>query len=446
MIDKDVTNINFLGLSITLLMGFLMTLVPRKYAPIPLLIAICFITLGQRIVVADLDFTMARILILFGWVRLTLRGEIHSIKFNAIDKALIWYIIASIVTYTILWQTFGAFINRMGLAYNALGIYFLFRYLVRDFEDVIRTIKCLAVFIVPLALAALIESANGRNLFSIFGGVAEFTPLRDGKVRSTFSLGDAILAGTFGATLMPLFVGLWLGKISRKLALCGVVASTIITIVSRSSGPVIAYLVEIIAFMMWPFRKKMRAVRWGILACVLALHMVMKAPVWALIGRLSEVFGGHGYDRVELIDAVLSHFGEWWLIGTKYTAHWGPTVLVYETNMVDITSQYILVGIEGGLLTMSLFIAIIAYSFRGIGRAIYAAEGQSAFTRICLWSMGVALWGHTASFFSVSYFSQLVIIWYMFLSMISACEGIFYKGGDTVKKANVSGQAIYQSK
>jgi hypothetical protein len=443
---SDVTNVNFLGLSITLLMGILIILVPRKYASIPLLITACFITLGQRVMVGSLHFYLFRVLILFGWIRLIVKREIFPLRFNAIDKVIIYYIIAGIVTYTILWQTSAAFINRMGLAYNTLGIYFLFRYLIRDFEDMIRIIKCLAVIAVPLALAAFFENVTGRNLFAIFGGVPEFTRLRYGNVRCNISFGDAILAGTFAATLMPLFIGLFFGKgFAKKLAIFGVAASTIITVLTHSSGPVMSYSFGIIGFMMWPFRKKMRTVRWGILASLIFLHIVMKAPVWALIGRLSELIGGTGYHRVELINAFIQHFWEWWLIGTKYTAHWGPDVLVYEPNMVDTTSQYILIGIEGGLAPMFLFIAIIAYSFRAIGRAIQATQGQSALTRIFLWSMGVALLGHTTSFISISYFSQIVVFWYMLLAMISACDGIFNKGRDPSKEANFSAQTVYQS-
>jgi hypothetical protein len=443
---SDATNINLLGLIITLLMSILIVLVPRKYAPIPILITACFITLGQRIAVAGLDFTMFRILILFGWVRLTLRGEIRRLKFNTIDKTLIWWLLVSVVTSAILWRTFGAFIYSMGFVYNAAGTYFLFRILIQDFEDIKRIIKCLAVIVVPLVLAAFFESVTGRNVFAIFGGVPEFTPLRDGKVRCTLSIGDAILTGTFAATLMPLFVSLLFDKgFDKKLGFFGVVASTIITVLARSSGPIVAYFLEIVGFMTWPFRKKMRAVRWGILAGLFALHMLMKAPVWALMGRISEVIGGHGYDRVEVINAAISHFGEWWLIGTKYTAHWGLTILVIDPNSGDITNQFVSEGIGGGLLRMFLFIAIIVYSFRAIGRAMQATEGQSLSTRICVWSMGVALLGHVASFMSVSYFSQIVVLWYMLLALISCCDRIFNNGRDSIEKSNFSSPLLYQS-
>jgi hypothetical protein len=241
---------------------------------------------------------------------------------------------------------------------------------------------------------------------------------------------------------MPLFVGFFLGKIGRKVALTGVLASTIITFVAHSSGPVMIYLLEIIGFMTWPFRRNMRAVRWGLVFGIIGLHLVMKAPVWYIIARVSSITGGSGDHRSMLIDQAIKHFGEWWLLGTKYTAHWLPYILLADPNMVDMTNQYLYVGVQGGVLPMLLFIAIIAYSFRAIGRAIQATDKRSLSKRILLWSMGVALFGHAASFVSVAYFSQIEIFWYLLLAMISACEGIFNKGGETVKEANVLGQTV----
>jgi hypothetical protein len=279
----------------------------------------------------------------------------------------------------------------------------------------------MAVIIVPLAVAALFEHTTGRNIFAIFGGVSELSAIRDGKLRAQVSFGDPILAGTFAATLMPLFVGLWLQHgFSRKLGVIGFIASSVITVLSNSGGPRIVYIFGFIGFMIWPFRRMMKFVRWGVLLSIIFLHVIMKAPVWALIQRTP--FTGTGYHRVELIDAFIRHFGEWWLMGTTYTAHWGPVVLPWMPNMVDITNQYVLIGIEGGLLPLALFIAVIAYSFRAIGRAMNTKQNRPLYIRVCLWSMGTALFGHMASFISVAYFDQIVTFWYMLLAMISACE------------------------
>jgi len=420
----QVSNINLIGFSFISLMSILTIFLPRRFALIPIFMATCYITIGQQVVVAGLNFTGMRILILCGWLRLVMRREISAIKLNAIDKAIIYWVIASIITYTLLWQTSGAFINRLGLAYNALGLYFLFRYIIRDFDDINRTMKMLAIVIVPLAVAMLIENATGRNLFSIFGGVPEVTWVRDGRLRCQGPFRSPILAGTFGATLIPFFVALWFDERNlKKLSIIGIISATVITVTSASSGPVMAYLFAITALAMWPFRKRMRVIRWGILLSLLSFHLIMKAPVWYLIARLGHLIGGTGWHRAYLIDQAVKHFNEWWLLGTKVTAHWMPYTLP-NSDKADITNQFIVEGVNGGLVTMLLFIAIIVYCFKGLGRALRAIEDQSFAARITVWSMGAALFAHTMTFFSVSYFDQIIVIWYLLLAMIATISSM----------------------
>ncbi len=37
-----------------------------------------------------------------------------------------------------------------------------------------------------------------------------------------------------------------------------------------------------------------------------------------------------------------------------------------------------------------------------------------------IWSVGCALLGHVTSFFSVTYFDQIIIFWYMVIAMTAA--------------------------
>ena len=115
----------------------------------------------------------------------------------------------------------------------------------------------------------------------------------------------------------------------------------------------------------------------------------MKAPVWFVIAR-ADVFGGStGWHRAALIDAAVKHFGDWWLVGIKDTGVWslGATHL-----LADVTNQYIWQGVQGGLLTMLLFILIIVLCFRGIGREVRATRKTRTLPdRLCIWSLGAAL-------------------------------------------------------
>ena len=189
-------------------------------------------------------------------------------------------------------------------------------------------------------------------MFSIFGGVPEFTMIREGRLRCQGAFAHPILAGTFGATSVPFMVALWFRGAGQKLtAVVGIISATIIAMTSASSGPVMTYVVVIIGMVMWQMRDQYARVRW--VCCLLSLiglHIVMKAPVWALIGKVRlEFIGGTGWHRVMLIDAAINHFNEWWLLGTDFTRHWMPTGVTWSEKHTDITNQFISVGIHGGL-------------------------------------------------------------------------------------------------
>jgi hypothetical protein len=279
----------------------------------------------------------------------------------------------------------------------------------------------MAIMMIPLSLAFLLEHATGRNVFSVLGGVPEVTWEREGSLRCQGPFSHPILAGTVGATSIPLLLSLWFrGGTYRGLGVIGVIAATTIIVTSASSGPLMAGIYGMGAMMLWPMHRYMRYLRWGLLILLVILHMVMTAPIWFLIARLSSLVGGTGWHRSELIDQAIQHFDEWWLMGTRYTAHWGLNTLPFDPDMVDITNQYILEGVRGGLLQMILFVLIIVFCFRNVGRAIHRSEDRPFAVKMILWSMGVALFTHVVSFISVSYFDQLIMLWYLLLASISS--------------------------
>jgi hypothetical protein len=376
-------------------------------------------TLGQVLMIGPLHFTIFRIVILVGLIRIFFRREIVGIKLNAIDKVLIIWVLTSSVFYIILrGGSSESIIYRLGASYNAMGIYFITRALVWSFEDIVHAIKMLGIIIIPLAVLFIVEWTTGRNLFSVFGGVSELTGVRDGRLRCQGPFQHPIMSGTFGATALPLFIGLWAYTIQyRRLAAGAIVAATIIVFTSSSSGPLLAYVASVIGLMFWVFRSQMRLIRWGLVFSLMALHLVMKAPVWFLIARISELIGGGGWHRSALIDAAIRHFNEWWLIGTAYTAHWMPTGLAIDPNNTDITNQFIGEGVNGGLISMCLFIWLIVKCFKAVGDT---AHDETVFSRpeqFMIWSIGCALLSHVASLFSVSYFDQIIIFWYLVIAM-----------------------------
>lgn len=414
---------NSIGITITVLSSIFLLLLPRRLAFIPIMVAACYLTAGQEILVLAFHFTSLRIIVLTGCVRIILRKEITYIKFNKIDKTILLWVLSNLLMFTLLYQTTEAFINRLGVAYNTVGLYFIFRALVRDLDDFKNLLTKFSFIIVPLAVFMIIEHKTGRNAFAILGGVDEISSFRDGKFRSQGPFGHSILAGTMGATMLPMMVALWWQERSKHIALLGIAVSLTVMITSSSSGPFMAAIFGILGLAAWRFRGSIKIIRRGSLFILLLLHFViMKAPVWYLFDRITILTGGSGWYRAELIEQAVNHFGDWWLMGTKNTGDWFAFSLQNKFSGVkaDITNQFIGEGVNGGLLTMILFIVVIVYCFKTIGDIINNNKNSPFRENIMVWSMGAALFAHVMSFFSVAYFDQIVVFWYLLLAMISS--------------------------
>lgn len=410
------------GFLILICMSIVMCFVKSRNALIPLLITTCYMPLGQMFVVAGLHFPLFRVLLLVGWCRVLIRREHSELKLVVLDKIFIWWSLTSLVFGILVDPSVDRFINRSGQVYDAIGAYFLIRCWLTNMDGLVNLVRFLSWMILPLAISMIVEKNTGRNIFSVFGGVNEITSVREGSLRCQGAFRHAILAGTYGATLFPLFAGLWLLQDRGKwLAIMGMAGSTVITIASASSGPLIAWISVWIGFALWYARYSMRWFRRGIVLILILLALVMKAPVWFLIARISDVLGGTGWHRAYLIDQAVKHFGEWWLVGSVYTAHWAPAgqVLAVDPNNMDITNHYVLQGLEGGIWKLGLFLAMIVRGFKTVGKMVLATDETPVRHRIFYWSLGVCLTAHCISFISVSYFDQIVIMWYWLLACVA---------------------------
>ncbi|MBD3244251.1 MAG: hypothetical protein GF331_26905 [Chitinivibrionales bacterium] len=414
---------NPLSAGVTALLALCVMVLPRPYMAVPILASACYIPLAQTIMVGPLDFGAVRILISVGWLRLLLRKEVDGFEVNRLDVAILLYALSATLTHTILVGTVGALVNRLGLVYNALGLYFLFRLSVRTHDEIAFTIRSLIPLIVPLAAGMLVEYATGRNLFSVFGGVGDVSAIRYGRVRCQGPFAHPILAGTVGASVLPLIVSqLWHSTQARRAAWIGVAACACIVITSGSSGALLTLLGAAVGLSFWWFRPYLRAARWGLVLGVIALAVVMKAPVWFVIARISSLTGGTGWHRSYLIDRAVHYFDEWWALGTTYTAHWMPNALPSNPDMADITNNYIYEGVNGGLLSMLLFIFILVRGFQAVGIGMRNAAQCPFAHHVLIWSLGASLLAHAMAMMSVAYFDQIVVFWYLLLAMVAnAC-------------------------
>ena len=390
---------------------FLIFLFPRRRVMVPLLAACLLIPFGTNLVGLGLHFPTLRLLILAGWLRLALRREMAIPKLNSIDKAFLVWALSTAIAFSILWGSMGALTNRLAFLWDALGAYFLARILVRDKQDLLSLIKTAAILLTIIAPAMAIEHITGRNPFSVMGA-PELSDIRYGAIRAKGPFGHAIIAGTVAAMLMPLFVGgWWQGRRGRLILCLGILSSLVIAISASSSTPLMTFAAAIFGLLLWRMRAYTRILRWGFALSVLALHLVMKAPVWMLIKRTGGVIGGSGEHRALLIDNFIRHFGEWWLLGTRDNPNWGY-------DMWDVDNAFVAAGIAGGLIAFAAFIAIFAYAYRQIGRSRRFA-GLTRKDRLLIWALGASLLANNVGFFGIVYFDQTVLLWYCLLAMVS---------------------------
>jgi hypothetical protein len=388
----------------------------RKYAIMPLVVGIIAIPMGQVVVLAGVHFTVMRILIVAGLGRWAISGRgrsrgVFAGGFNLMDRVFVLFAFLSLLTFSLEWMTMPALIKGCGTFLDTLGGYILLRSLIRDKEDIRRTIQVFAVVAIVIGAAMVYEQIYLRNIFGLLAEGPSVPAVRDGKVRASGPFGVYVTAGAFGATLLPLLVWLWSDAKSRLISYLGFVGATVMTVTTNSSTPDLAFLGGIMALCFWRFRSRMRLFRFGLAFTLIGLQLVMKAPVWALIARVDLTGSSSTNHRYMLVDNFIRHFSEWWLLGFKDYNNWG-------WDMWDLSNQFVAYGVNGGLVTFALFVALLCLAFAGVGRArklVVYNRGEGWF----FWCIGAALFAHLVAFFGVSYFDQMQFVLYSLLAIIS---------------------------
>jgi hypothetical protein len=394
----------------------LILILPRRFAVLPFL-GIAFLTpIGQQLYLGGVHWFVLRIVILAGLIRVFARKE-HSaqksgLRMHSIEKPMVICILAQAVCVVLLFRDGGSLVNQIGFVWDMWGSYFLLRSLIRGESDMYRVLKFLAVVTLPIAIGMVIEQEKTVNIFGQLGGLPLVPEIREGKVRSQGVFTHSLMAGSFAATQIPLFVLLWRNGKARVFGALGLLGALTMTLTSNSSTPLLALFAGVFGMLLWPLRKKMRTIRWGIVGTLFVLNLAMKAPIWFLIARIDLAGGSSSYHRAELIDEFIKHFSNWWLIGTADNGSWG-------LDMFDVQNQYVNIGETGGLLALVCFVVVISRAFGRIGDYRKRVNGNIIAERTC-WLLGAALFANVVAFFGVNYFDQSREGWFLLLVFIDA--------------------------
>ena len=403
-----------MALAMLIVIGLIFTR-PRNQVIVPFLLGCFTIPLQQVVVLGGLHFTVLRILIIAGLIRkATSGGTSRAGKFpggfNGVDRMVILWAISLQTIVSLQWMEMQSFIHNLGDFLDMFGGYLVVRFFIPDVETVRRTIKTLAVVCIIQGVCMLNEQISHVNVFGYVGGLGPWLTIRDGKIRSEGVLG-CISAGAFAGSLIPLFLWLWTQRKCRMLAYAGLAGATTMVFTSNSSSSLLALAATALAIFFWPLRKQMRLVRWALALTLVAVHLVMKAPVWALISRVDLTGSSSGYHRFYLVDNCIRHFGDWWLLGYKHYDQWG-------FMMFDLCNQFVVQAVNGGLLALVAYIAIFSRSFGAIGKARKKVEGDRG-REWFLWCLGSTLFSIVVAHFGINYPAMMEIGLFTLWTVIS---------------------------
>jgi hypothetical protein len=392
---------------------------PRKYVIVPVLLGMFLIPQDSVLMIGGLHLPPVRIIALLACIRalapkMGLPSQAFGGGWMLFDTLFsCWASSRSLAVIISSGAKSTALVGEMGHLWTYFGVYFVLRSFIQDEED-IRTVIHVMVVVATINAAEMVyEHFRVQNLFAaVLGGVQATPSIRNGSVRSQGSFQHAILGGVYGGTLIGLLLWLYFSGKSRLFAVLGIISGMIMVITSASSTPLTAVGGTVLAICLWPFRERMRLLRWGFVIMLVSLHLVMKAPVWFLIARVDIISSSTGYFRAVLIDQAVRHFSQWWLLGNLNYGWWGE-------ELWDLSNQFVAEGFTGGLLTVCLFVVMIAICFSRIGtaRKMKRDEGDRKGEWL-MWLLGSALAAHMMAFFGVSYWDQMWVAWAALLVII----------------------------
>ncbi|HOP99116.1 MAG TPA: hypothetical protein PLK78_16995 [Verrucomicrobiota bacterium] len=399
------------GIILTALVVGVFTM-PRRWAAVCAMSGALLLTQSQSLELVGFTLFPTRILAYAAFVRVVIRREFSRSLLTQVDWALIWLYLFTLAV--LLTRPEESAPLRIAKTLDILLGYLAFRSLIVEPGDLRWLLGILAVGLIPYVSVLAVESFTQRNLFEVLGASTSKW-LREGRVRCFGSFRHPSLLGSLGATFFPLFIALAFDREQRKRAILGALLCTAVVGFSNSGGPLSTWVTGVAGWCLWPLRHRMRAFRWSLVCGMAVLAVVMKAPIWYLLTRVSSVTGGSGWHRSYLIDVAVQHLDKWWFAGMPVaeTRDWFPYV-IDSTGGADITNQFIWFGLSAGLLGIALFVLFLyrSYSYLGVAlRSIRDQKSAGVLDERLMWGLGVMLAVHISNWLGITYFDQFSIIW-----------------------------------
>jgi hypothetical protein len=403
-----------------ILLSLVVISAPRRGAMLALIFATLFLTQGAQIKIAGFTFFPTRILEVICFTRVLIRRELDFRHLHTIDRrVLCLYLFVAVVNGISPHRQ----LDTIARAGDALLCYFAFRGLITGMEDVRWLLRTLVILLVPFVFLLAVESFTHHNLFTLVGG-DKHVWVRGDRMRCFGSFRQPILLGSVGATFFPVYMALASERPQRSRFLIGALLCMAIVGFSNSGGPLSAFLASVAGLFLWQMRHRMYVLRRVVVVTIVLLMLVMKAPIFYVLARVSSVTGGGGWHRAHLMDEAWQTFSQWWLWGMPVleTRDWFAYYLK-ATGGADLTNQFVVFGVAAGIGAVFLAVYLLVGTFRSLGNAMSLVRqkaGERTLDEKLLWSFGVVVGVHVINWLGISYFDQFLVIWCFHLAAIAS--------------------------
>ncbi|HSW67307.1 MAG TPA: hypothetical protein VLH16_01865 [Bacteroidales bacterium] len=417
-----IVNINALILLATCSVGIF--LLNRKYAILCFIIGILYIPQTQSIYFLNINLFPIRILEVIGFLRVVCRKELVLSGKNKIDFCFTLLFSYMLCMYLLFSEKILFY--QLAPSVDALLCYYTFKGLIKNLHDVCYILYSTIFLMIPFTGMLAVESLTAKNPFYLLGAEEYSVMFREGYPRCIGSFRHPSLLGSFGASILPMYIGYYFYGQQKKMTLLGIALCIVIVLLSNSGGPYTAIAICILGWSCWYLKKRMKLITACFVIMIILVGFYMKAPIWYLLERISIFSGGDGWHRSYLIDIAFKNLDKWWFSGMdlEQTSEWFPYTIY--TGAADIINQYIYYGLTAGLGATILFIILIILCFNYVMinvSFVRHSRGSRPGEDKFLWGFGVMLLVHSFNLIGITYFDQMYMVWYMHIAIIaSLCQ------------------------
>lgn len=382
-----------------------------------------------RVNLGTLDISVGRIVVALLLLRCLCDEDIRRrFVWSTIDTWVTASLTAWAIIYVIANENMAAALeNRGGFIMDTFFVYLVVRFTITDKPSLILFTKAIAVILVPLVMLGVIESlTQWQPFFQMmrFRGwrtIVSEGPIigeaRWGLTRAIGPFSHHIMFGSCFATFLPL---VWaLRNQAHPWKNSAFVLSGALVIGAMSSMSSCSWMMLGMTLFCLFWEKYPRFVK-PILKVLILLAILVEIGsnrhVYHVTASFVNLLGGEWWQRAFIIDSAIADFGKWCWVGMGGV---DPGWFAYtNATFTDLNNEFLLVGVQSGLLGLLLFCAVFVVAFRSLANSYRKTTDKEL--KSIYWAFGSILVATITVWMGVSYFGQMTMLFYCILGLIGS--------------------------